>query len=290
MRNIRALTMIFVALLAGLSAAFLSVRWLARQTSVSVSQVAVANVELGIGQPISADNVKLVDWPAGSIPEGAFSDPGLLDARVAKMGILRGEPIVEAKLAVKGTKGGLSAVIAAGKRAITVRVNDVVGVAGFALPGNYVDVIVNTTADQSTDKEHSVSKIVLERILVLAVAQEASRDDTKPKVVNAVTLEVSPHEAEIIDLARSVGALSLVLRNQTESIAKNTNGAGVTKQVLLGISPPRPVVAPAAVVKTRVVRAERAPTAPARQREPKPVLKRWLAQTVTLECFKRTGG
>ena len=287
MRNIRALTMIFVALLAGLSAAFLSVRWLARQTSVSVSQVAVANVELGIGQPISADNVKLVDWPAGSIPEGAFSDPSLLDARVAKMGILRGEPIVEAKLAVKGTKGGLSAVIAAGKRAITVRVNDVVGVAGFALPGNYVDVIVNTTADQSTDKEHSVSKIVLERILVLAVAQEASRDDTKPKVVNAVTLEVSPHEAEIIDLARSVGALSLVLRNQTESIAKNTNGAGVTKQVLLGISPPRPVIVAAPVVKAKVVRAERAPEAPARAET---CVEALVGADRTLECFKRTGG
>ena len=290
MRNIRALTMIFVALLAGLSAAFLSVRWLARQTSVSVSQVAVANVELGIGQPISADNVKLVDWPAGSIPEGAFSDPSLLDARVAKMGILRGEPIVEAKLAVKGTKGGLSAVIAAGKRAITVRVNDVVGVAGFALPGNYVDVIVNTTADQSTDKEHSVSKIVLERILVLAVAQEASRDDTKPKVVNAVTLEVSPHEAEIIDLARSVGALSLVLRNQTESIAKNSRGAGVTKQVLLGISPPRPVVVSAPVVKTRVVRAERAPEAPVAPARAETCVEALVGADRTLECFKRTGG
>ncbi len=94
---------------------------------------------------------------------------------------------------------------------------------------------------------------------MLAVAQEASRDDTKPKVVNAVTLEVSPHEAEIIDLARSVGALSLVLRNQTESIAKKNNGAGVTKQILLGITPPLPIVVAAPVVKARVVRAERAP-------------------------------
>lgn len=123
-----------------------------------------------------------------------------------------------------------------GKRAITVRVNEVVGVAGFALPGNYVDVMVNT----QDDLERLVSKIVLERILVLAVAQEASRDDTKPRVVNAVTLEVSPEEAERIDLARSVGTLSLVLRNQIDQNAAATTG--ITKRELLG-APPEPVVA-----------------------------------------------
>ena len=100
--------------------------------------------------------------------------------------------MIESKLAPVGTKGGLSAVIADGSRAITVRVNDVVGVAGFALPGNYVDVIVNTQEQQGKTDGQSISKIVLEHILVLAVAQQVSRDDTAPKVVNAVTLEVTP--------------------------------------------------------------------------------------------------
>jgi pilus assembly protein CpaB len=133
-----------------------------------------------------------------------------------------------------GTKGGLSAVVPAGKRAMTVRVNDVVGVAGFALPGTYVDVMVNTQEEGSkrNDKDYAISKIVLERILVLAVAQEADRDATKPKVVNAVTLEVTPVQAEMLDLARSVGTLSLVLRNQGEDKLAET--AGITKSELLG--------------------------------------------------------
>ena len=113
-----------------------------------------------------------------------------------------------------------------GKRAMTVRVNDVIGVAGFALPGTFVDIMVNTQEEGSTrsDRDHAVSKIVLERILVLAVAQESDRDSTKPKVVNAVTLELTPAQAEILDLARSVGTLSLVLRNQTESGLAGTVG------------------------------------------------------------------
>src|SRR5690349_19386522 len=121
---------------------------------------------------------------------------------------------------------------------MTVRVNDVVGVAGFALPGTYVDVMVNTQDErgQRGDRDHSISKIVLERILVLAVAQEADRDSTKPKVVNAVTLEVTPKDAEILDLARSVGTLSLVLRNQTDPKALARSSGGATKAELLGLA------------------------------------------------------
>ena len=117
---------------------------------------------------------------------------------------------------------------------MTVRVNDVIGVAGFALPGNYVDIMVNTSeegAGSAQNKDKSVSKIVLEHILVLAVAQEAGRDETKPKVVSAVTLEVTPEQAELLDLARSVGTLSLVLRNQVDPQAVATLGA--TKDKLL---------------------------------------------------------
>ena len=128
--------------------------------------------------------------------------------------------------------GGLSAVISQGKRAITVRVNDVIGVAGFALPGNYVDIIVNTQREgEQSRRDQTISKIVLEKILVLAVAQEVSRDKTKPRVVNAVTLEVAPEEAEKIDLARSVGSLSLVLRNQIDPHATQTTG--ITKNDLI---------------------------------------------------------
>src|SRR6185369_4254173 len=134
-------------------------------------------------------------------------------------------------------------VIAEGKRAMTVRVNDVVGVAGFALPGNYVDVMVNAQQERGKgEADNHVSMTVLEQVLVLAVAQEASRDETKPKVVSAVTLELSPADAEKLDLARSVGTLSLVLRNQLDK--KTVATAGVTKSQLLKFTPA--VEAPAA--------------------------------------------
>jgi pilus assembly protein CpaB len=160
-----------------------------------------------------------------------------------KVSVQRGEAILERKLAPPGTTGGLSAVIAEGKRAMTVRVNDVVGVAGFALPGNYVDVMVNTQQERSGAQggNNQISLTVLEHVLVLAVAQEASRDDTKPKVVSAVTLELSPTDAEKLDLARSVGSLSLVLRNQLDK--KMASTSGVTRAQLLGLqSAPPPVI------------------------------------------------
>lgn len=111
-----------------------------------------------------------------------------------------------------------------------------VGVAGFALPGNHVDVVVNTQGERpaGSERDHSISKIVLEHILVLAVAQEVGRDETKPRVVNAVTLEVTPEQAEKIDLARSIGNLSLVLRNQGDLTPSGTLGA--TRDSLLGES------------------------------------------------------
>jgi pilus assembly protein CpaB len=170
--------------------------------------------------------------------------------------------VLESKLAPVGTKGGLSAVIDKGDRAITVRVNDVVGVAGFALPGNYVDVIVNTQ-EPGKGEQASISKIVLEKILVLAVAQQVSRDDTQPKVVNAVTLQVSPDQAEKLDLARSVGTLSLVLRNQVDKDQLATKGA--TKLTLLDLpaaaSAPAPAAAPVKTTRVRYVEARPAPRA-----------------------------
>jgi pilus assembly protein CpaB len=230
--------MVGIALILGLTAAFMAARLMMQQSNVSTAKLAVAIVDINVGQRISKDQVRLIEWPTGNLPAGAFPTIEELDGRVTKIAIQRDEPMLEARLAPVGSKGGLSAVISEGQRAITVRVNDVVGVAGYALPGNFVDVIVNTKEEanpRTGQEERVVSKIVLEKILVLAVGQEAGRDDTKPKVVNAVTLEVSPMDAEKIDLARSVGTLSLVLRNQID--AKGSQGAGATKDSLLGLTP-----------------------------------------------------
>ncbi|MBP0634433.1 MULTISPECIES: Flp pilus assembly protein CpaB [unclassified Cupriavidus] len=260
MKNMRAILMLLIALVAGVAAVVSASRWLVQQSSSSVRQVVVAANDLNLGQPLNGSQLQLVSWPAGSVPPGSFQDLKALEGRVIRTSLQRGEPVLDAKLAPIGTKGGLSAVINDGKRAITVRVNDVVGVAGFALPGNYVDVIVNTNEEARNAQNSNISKIVLEKILVLAVAQQVSRDDTQPKVVNAVTLEVTPEQAEKLDVARSVGTLSLVLRNQMDVADINTGGA--TKGTLLGKTPEAPAVkvvtqtATRTVVKTRTVAAQ----------------------------------
>src|SRR5471032_2788400 len=234
MRNTRALTMIIVALLLACAALVVAAKWIGDQSSHNSNKVAVALLDISMGARLTPALIHMVDWPANSMPPGAIVDMKTLDGRITRASIQHGEPLLESKLAPPGTTGGLSAVVAEGKRAMTVRVNDVVGVAGFALPGNFVDILVNTQEDKQTDhpnREQAISKIVLERILVLAIAQESGRDDTKPKVVNAVTLELTQEQVEKLDLARSVGTLSLVLRNQVDPQSANT--AGATKSSLL---------------------------------------------------------
>lgn len=249
--------MIGVSILVALIAVVLASRWITEQANLSTNKVAVAAVDINLGTRVTPDMLRLADWPAGSVPNGTFTDLKLLDTRVTRVSLLRGEPLMESKLAPEGATGGLSAVVEDGKRAMTVRVNDVIGVAGFALPGNFVDILVSTQDENNKtgNKDQNISKLVLERILVLAVAQEAGRDETKPKVVSAVTLEVTPEQAEKLDLARSVGQLSLVLRNQID--LKPTQTGGATKQSLLyaaAVTPapvPQKVAMAVAVVKPR---------------------------------------
>lgn len=254
MRNSKPLLIIGVALFLALAAVLVAAKWMGDQGAAG-TRIVVASADIGQGTRLVAANLQLLDWPAGSVPPGAITDIAQLENRISRADIGRGEPVLDSKLAPPGTTGGLSAVVAAGKRAMTVRVNDVVGVAGFALPGNYVDILVNleSTALDNGARQPSISKIVLERILVLAVAQESNRDDTKPRVVNAVTLELAPDQVEKLDLARSIGSLSLVLRNQVDPQPANTSGA--TRESVLGLpeAKPAPVAAaaPASAVPAR---------------------------------------
>jgi pilus assembly protein CpaB len=259
--------MLLIAAVAGLAAVVLAARWMQQQGG-GAGRIAVAAVDIELGGRITPDMIRMVDWPQASTPPGAFVKAEELNGRVVLGAVQRGEPLLASRLAPVGTKGGLSAVVAEGKRAMTVRVNDVIGVAGFALPGTYVDIMVNTSANSDRrGGDASVSKIVLERILVLAVAQEADRDTTKPKVVNAVTLEVTPEQAELLDLVRSVGTLSLVLRNQADPAAVSTEGITKAEMLarigsLLGTEPPpAPASAPRRVARAAVAPAPAAPPA-----------------------------
>ena len=224
MKNTRALVMILVSLLLGVVAMFLAGMWINEQTKIESSKVTVASHDINPGTRLTIDMLSRIDWPGNQPPEGSFADISQLDGRVVRTPLVRGELVLESKLAPVGASGGLSGIISEGKRAITVKVNEVIGVAGFALPGNVVDVLVNA----KDDNRKPFSKLVLEKILVLAVAQDVGRDDTKPKVVTAVTLEVTPEEAEILDLSRGIGTLSLVLRNQVDDKYVETNGRRIS--------------------------------------------------------------
>lgn len=261
MKNTRALAMLALSLLIGGLALTMAVRWMKERSSVTTTDVVVAAKDIQLGTQLSPDMIKVVHWPAQSKPAGAFNNPTALPGRVLNSSVVGGEPIVEAKLAAPGSMGGLSALIAPGSRAISVKVNEVMGVAGFALPGNYVDVLVHAEDEQ----DRPFSRIVLEHILVLAVDQESGRDETKPKVVKAVTLQVTPTEAEKLDLARGIGTLSLALRNQIDTAEAATRGAKVG-DLLTGSQQPSPVVATASAPEAAPAPAPAAETpAPARR-------------------------
>ena len=257
----RLLLSLGLALLTALAAVLLAAQWGTRP-ALDTKKIVVAAADIQPGARLRADLLQLAEWPAASVPPAAATAVAGLEGRITRGVLLRGEPVQEARLAEAGATGGLSAMVAHGKRAMTVRVNDVVGVAGFALPGNFVDILVSTHEERrlGAERESTISKLVLERILVLAVAQEAGQGDTRPKVVNAVTLEVTPAQAEQLDLARSVGQLSLVLRNQVDQAPARTSGA--TKHSLLQTQAPLPIPPPTLSMPPRPARL---PTAPQRE-------------------------
>jgi len=213
--------MLVLAIGMGMAAVAMAAVWLNSRESLLTTHVVVAKEDVQIGTRLQPGMLQVIDWPSASPLKNPMTSIEQATDRVVNMPLVKGEPISMSKLAAKGETGGLSAVLREGRRAVTVKVNEIVGVAGFALPGNYVDVMVNTP-DSSNNL---VSKIVIERIQVLAVAQDVANLESKPKVVNAVTLEVTPAQAEKIDLARSVGSLSLVLRSQVDMESVSTVGA-----------------------------------------------------------------
>lgn len=221
MRNTRPIAMIAVSGLLGLVAVAFAANWLQNQEATDTLAVVVATRDLPLGTRLQADMLTTIRWPKAAPIDSPLTSLEQALERVINMQILRGEPLLKSKLAAVGETGGLSSVLREGQRAVTVKVNEIMGVAGFALPGNYVDLMVNTPDGQ----DNPVSKIVIERIKVLAVAQDVANSENKPRVVNAVTLEVTPVQAEKIDLARSVGTLSLVLRSQVDTDSVSTDGA-----------------------------------------------------------------
>ena len=236
MRNKRFFIVLTGALLFGLLAAISVTRYLssAQAYSKNLSRVAVAKVAIPLGTKIIAEQLMVVQFPPESTPDGAFDSVEKLAGRVAVMNIAPREPVTEARLAPVGTAGGLSAVIPEGYRAMTVKVDDVVGISGFVMPGTLVDVVVVIDPAEKAGMQDPISKIVLQNIKVLANGQNIDKpaDQREANSVKAVTLLVTPEQAEKIALASSEGKLQLVMRNSIDQGDEQTNG--INKRALLG--------------------------------------------------------
>lgn len=185
--------------------------------------IAVALVDIPIGSAINPNQVALAAWPKAHLPKDSF--PGVQETvgRTALREFLRGEPIVDSKLVPRtGGSGLLSFKVPAGMRAFSVKVNEVVGVGGFIVPGCRVDVVVTTAV--SSKNQDQVAKIVLEDVVVLAAGQTIEQKDNKPVTVSNVTLAVGPEDAERLALASNDGRIQLVLRNFSDGEKVTTTG------------------------------------------------------------------
>ena len=236
MRNKRFFVVLVGALLFGLLAAASVSRYLssAQAYTKNLSSVAVAKVAIPVGTKIIPEQVMVVQFPKESTPDGAFESAEKLAGRVAVTNIAPREPITEARLAPEGTAGGLSAVIPEGYRAMTVKVDDVVGISGFIMPGTLVDVVVTIDPQEKAGMQDPISKIVLQNIKVLANGQNIDKpqDQREANSVKAVTLLVTPEQAEKLALAASEGKLQLVMRNSIDQGDEKT--PGINKRGLLG--------------------------------------------------------
>jgi pilus assembly protein CpaB len=193
-----------------------------RTRAASQKQVVVATRPLGVGSTLDRDSVKLRGVPESLFPAGAFSRIEDVLERPVISAIQADEPVVEARIAVKGSGMGLGPLIPPGMRAISVRVNDVVGVAGFVLPGMRVDVLVTGKPPNRADTE---TQTVLQNITVLSAGQTIQTDGkSQPIMAPVVTLLVSPAEAEALTLANIEGRIQLVLRNSTDRATTATRG------------------------------------------------------------------
>lgn len=234
MRNKRLLFVLASAAAFGLIAAVSVSRYLsdAQANTRSMNKVVVAKVEIPLGTKIAAEQLSTVEFPSNAMPDGTFESADKIVGRVSVVNVAAREPVTDFKLAPEGSAGGLSAVIPEGYRAMTVKVDDVIGVAGFLQPGTMVDVLT-VIEPASNSSGNPISKIVLQNVKVLASGQnlDKPKDQRETDTVKAVTLQVTPEQAEKLALASSEGKLRLMLRNQVDQGDEQTKG--VDKKSLL---------------------------------------------------------
>ena len=217
--NRRFIIMFSIALLLALFASWVANRWIQGRAVSDKSVSVVAAVEIPFGVKLEDSQVKLIAWPESSAPQGAYSSKEQVIGRITMNKFYPDEIITEKRISEHLGGSTLSALITKEYRAISVRVDDVVGVAGFILPGNRVDILT-TKMDRTTNQ--ATTRTLLQNIKILAVDQEFSQDKEKPAIVRAVTLELKPEQAETIVQAMQEGTIQLTLRNPMDSQLENT--------------------------------------------------------------------
>ena len=261
MRNKRFFIVLVGALIFGVLAAVSVSKYLssAQAFTKNLNKVAVAKVSIPIGSKIIAEQLMVVQFPKESTPDGAFDSTEKLVGRVAVVNIAAREPITETRLAAEGTAAGLAAIIPEGYRAMTVKVDDAAGISGFIQPGTLVDVVV-TIDPEGIARQDPISKIVLQNIKVLASGQniDKPKDEREATAVKAVTLQVTPEQAEKLALAASEGKLQLVMRSQIDQGDEKTTG--VNKRNLLGGDIAKPIPEPGSL-KSEQPKSEAKPAA-----------------------------
>ena len=250
MNRIRMFIVLLIALSAGSGLAYATYDYLqnvpVKTVTVPTRPVVVAEANLSLGTELEASDLRVVDWPVSAVPAGAFDDAAQLTGRGLVLSVVRHEPILSAKLAPEGAGAGLPPIIPHGMRAVSVRVNEVIGVAGYVLPGTHVDVLA--TVSPTNRPETMTSKLVLANVQVLTAGTrlEQDLDRDKPVQVTVVTLLVTPGQSERLTLASTEGKIQLALRNPLDEGQPETFGVRPDR-LLAGLAPPprpAPKVAP----------------------------------------------
>jgi pilus assembly protein CpaB len=230
MKKKRVLFVLLLAITSGLVAGYSVIQYLnQRPTSIIASDsrgatqpVVVAVRDLGLGQLITDDDVKAIEWPAGAVPTGYAGAPGEVVGRGVIEAIRANEPILESKLADSGMGAGLPPLIPTGMRAVSVKVDEVIGVAGFVTPTTRVDVILTMTPQGTKDP---ASKVILQNIQALAAGQEIRKNEEgEPMIVAVVTVLVTLEQAEKLVLAANQGRIQMALRNTLDLETVETRG------------------------------------------------------------------
>lgn len=232
----------------GLVAVFMAHNYITSRVMTPVAstgQVVVAEADIAPGTPLAGRLLRVASWPRDIIPPKAVNATQGLEGRVAQMSIAKGEPILLNKLAPEGTSAGLGGLLAPDRLAVTVKTDEVSGVAGFINPGDRVDVLVEMLSPTGKEggSEH-ISKIILQNLKVLSKGQAWDQTaDKKPQVVPTVTLEVTPDQAEKLNLASFQGRIRLALRNQMNKADFHTSGVA-SSQLCYKEAPAEPYTPP----------------------------------------------